>query len=137
MIHPNLVVYKFTFIFWHFVFYATSSNVHPTPSDFVTNPEPTKLDMKLLFPNIIMAPIILKNSCNSFKMWLKTFKYPCHDKFSFFGFKFCTNLKSKHEKGNIWFFFWRKWSLYLQKLTIMSQHFTICFGLVTIFQMFE
>jgi hypothetical protein len=29
MIHPNLIVKKFTFIFRHFVYSATSSNVHP------------------------------------------------------------------------------------------------------------
>jgi hypothetical protein len=38
MIHPNLVVKRFTFIFGHFIFSHTSSNVHPAPTDFVTNP---------------------------------------------------------------------------------------------------
>jgi len=32
-------------------------------------------------------------------MWLKTFKYTCHDESSFFfvGLKFCTNVKNKYE----------------------------------------
>jgi len=37
MIHPNLVVQGFTFIFGHFVSNTAFLNVHPTPSDFVIN----------------------------------------------------------------------------------------------------
>jgi hypothetical protein len=36
----------------------SSSNVHPTPSDFVINPLPTKLNLRLFFPKMVMAPII-------------------------------------------------------------------------------
>jgi hypothetical protein len=69
MINPNLVVKSFTFIFGHFVFSATFSNVHPaqlTLSPIYNH----KIKYENIFSKIkmIMAPIICKNSCNSFKM---------------------------------------------------------------------
>ncbi len=56
MIHPNLVVKRFTFIYWHFVcFLAISSNVHPGPST-----KPRKLKIKLLFPKMVIHPSLAK-----------------------------------------------------------------------------
>jgi hypothetical protein len=41
-------------------------------------------------------------------MWLKTFKYTCHDESFFFCLKICTNVKSKYEKGIFDHFFYEK-----------------------------
>jgi hypothetical protein len=65
MIHPNVVVQGFTFVFQHFVSNTIFLNVHPTPSDFVFNLEVTKLNMKPSSPKMVKAPIIHKNSYNS------------------------------------------------------------------------
>jgi hypothetical protein len=72
----------------------------------------TKLKMKLLSLKMVIAPIIHKNSCNSFEMcqcdwkdWTKRVMMSV-----FFGLKFCTNVKNKYEKRilDIYFFLRKK-----------------------------
>jgi len=94
----------------------------PHSSDLVTNPYLTKLNMKLLSSKMIMALIIHKNSYNSFKMWqmwLKTFKYTCHDKQFYFLFENLHSCEKYIWKGILFFiyyFFWEKKSLDLKKI---------------------
>jgi hypothetical protein len=70
------VVRRFTFIFWSFVFSATSSNVHP--AQLTLSPiynHQTKYE-NFFFKKWLWPPIIIcKNSCNSFKMWQCDWKY--------------------------------------------------------------
>jgi hypothetical protein len=90
MIHPNLIIKRFTFIFWHFVFCAIFSNVQPTPSDFLTNPYQTKLNMKLISPTMVKAHV--KNSYNSLKCDNMIENIQIHMSWHVFFF-FCTNMK--------------------------------------------
>jgi len=76
----------------------------PSWTNFVT----TKLDMKILSPIMVMAPIISKNLHNSFKMWQCDWKHSnTHFTKSLFcfGLKFCTNVKNKYEKRTFDHFF--------------------------------
>ncbi len=70
------VVRRFTFIFWYFVFSATSSNVHPAQLTLSpTYNHQTKYE-NIFFKKWLWPPIIIcKNSCNSFKMWQCDWKY--------------------------------------------------------------
>jgi hypothetical protein len=106
MIHLNLIVKGFTFIFWHFVFSATSSNVHPSLNWLCHQSRAHKTkNMKLLSSKMIMALIIPKNKIhiilsNIVTMWLKTFKYTCCNKCLFFwAWKFAQMRKINIEKG--------------------------------------
>jgi hypothetical protein len=70
----------------------------------------TKLKMKLLSLKMVIAPIIHKNSCNSFELcqcdwkdWNKLVMTSV-----FFGLKFYTNVKNKYEKRIFYFIFLRK-----------------------------
>jgi len=66
----RIQIHLLTFCFFYHLFKCA-----PTPNDFVTNPKPTKLNMKPLYPNIIKAFIIHKISCNFFKMWQCDWKH--------------------------------------------------------------
>jgi hypothetical protein len=142
MIHPNLIVKKFTFVFWHFVYSATSSNVHLAQltlspihnhktkyeNTFFKNHYGTHHSQKFMqfFQNVTM--------------WLKTFKYTCPKRriFFFLGLKIWTNLKKKYEKRILHHFFFKKKVIrFTKKFKIMLRHFLIGFALGTIFQMFK
>ncbi len=147
MIHPNLVVKIFTFIFWHFVFSATSSNVHPNPSDktqVTLSPihNPQNLIWNYFFQTWLWHPSyskihVILSKCDNvieniqihMSWWVSFF---------FLGLKFCINAKNEYEKGIFWFFLLEKKSHYIcKKMKIMLQHSPIGFGLVTIFSMFR
>jgi hypothetical protein len=70
----------------------------------------TKLNMELLSLKMVIAPIIHKNSCNSFDMCQCDWKdWNKHVMMSvFFGLKFYTNVKNKYEKRIFYFIFLRK-----------------------------
>jgi len=75
--------------------------------------------MKLLSPKMVMAPIVFKiqvilskcdNVIENIQIYIS----------SFFGLKFCTNVKNKYEKGTFYhFLFLRKKSLAFQKIEIL------------------
>jgi len=71
----------------------------------------TKLNMELLSLKMVIAPIIHKNSCNSFDMcqcdWKDWNKHVMMSVF-FSGLKFCTNVRNKYEKRIFDFYFLRK-----------------------------
>jgi hypothetical protein len=72
----------------------------------------TKLNMKILSSKMVMAPIVQKKSCNSFKMWQCDWNHSnthVMTRLLFFGLKFCPNVKIKYEKRIFdHFFFWKK-----------------------------
>jgi hypothetical protein len=136
MIHPNFDVKRFTFIFWHFILFATSSNVHPAP--------------KWLCHQFIIHKT--KYETTFFKKWLWHSSYTkIHIIFSK-----CDNVIENiqiHMSWQVFFFLvwkfaqmwkinmireffkklWSKKSSDLKKLKIVLWHFPIGFGLVTIF----
>ncbi len=108
---------KFTFIFWQFVFLCHLLKCAPNPK---------WLGHQSIIQNIKYEIILLKNGYHThhkqkfmlffqnMTMWLKTFKYTCHDSFLFW----FENLHKceRNMKGNIWSFFLKKKSLDLQKI---------------------
>jgi hypothetical protein len=102
-IHTHLLTFCFLY---HLITCA------PSWTNFVT----TKLNMKILAPKMVMAPIISNNLHNSFKMWQCDWKHSnthVMKNLFCFGLKFCTNVKNKYEKRT--FDHYRKKSLNLQK----------------------
>ncbi len=92
-------IHLFTFCFLRHLFKCAPNPPNPTQMRCCQSIT-TKLNMKIFFLKMIMAPIIHKNSCNSFKMW------QCENiqiqilwwVFFFLGLKFCPNVKNKYEK---------------------------------------
>jgi hypothetical protein len=112
MIHSNLVGKKFTSIFWHFVFSATSSNVHQAPKrlchQFITH----KIKYETIFSRDGYGTHHVQKFMEFFQnvtMWLKTFTF-------FFGLKIWTNVKNKMKRECLITFKKRKNSLNLQKI---------------------
>ncbi len=100
MIQFNLVGKKFTSIFWHFVFSATSSNVHPAPKwlchQFITH----KIKYETIFSRDGYGTHHAQKFMEFFQnvtMWLKTFTF----------LKTCTNVK-KIWKGGMFDHFKKK-----------------------------
>jgi hypothetical protein len=86
MIHPNLVVKRFTFVFWHFCFLCR--NLKCAPQSQVT--KPTKLKVKLLSPKIVMGTHRTQN-----KVWV------CHTLALPFTLKRILRQKKNYGNSNI------------------------------------
>jgi hypothetical protein len=116
MIHPNLVVSHSSFDIYLYHLLKCAPNPKWLCHQSISH------NMKLFFPNMVMAPIIPKNSCNSFKVWQCGWKHSnTHVITSFFFFfffwvwKFSQMWIINMKRDYLIFLGGRKKSLYLQK----------------------
>ncbi len=126
MIHLNLVV-KNSHSSFDILFSLLVPRMCTQPNWLCHQSITTKLNMKILFPKMVMAPIIHKKLCNFFKMWQCDWNHSnTHAMKSFFFFFFfffffgvlifLKCLKKVWKENNGHFFFWEKNSLDLQKI---------------------
>ncbi len=99
----------------------------------------TRLNIKTLSPKMVMALIICKNLCNSFKMWQFYWKHSnthamTSPFFFFWDWNFAQVWKINMKREFFWsLFFLEKKVIWSAKIKVMLWHFPIDFGLVTNF----